>query len=46
MQSEEIDEAKNNLDTASNNPEMTYTEKGESLSPRLKPHIIITEETK
>lgn len=40
MQSEEINEV------TATQPDMTYTEKGDSPSPRLKPHIIITEDTK
>lgn len=46
MQSEEIDEAIGNTDTATNKSDMTYTEKGETLSSRLKPHIVITEDSK
>lgn len=45
MQSEEIDELRNN-DIASSTSDMTYTEKGDSPSPRLKPHIVITEDSK
>lgn len=44
MQSEELDEAKSNSDTKP--ADMTYTEKGETPSPRLKPHIVITEDSK
>lgn len=45
MQSEEIDEIRNN-DLATTTTDMTYTEKGDSPTPRLKPHIIITEDSK
>lgn len=44
MQSEEIDEAKSSTDTTP--ADMTYTEKGETPPPRLKPHIVITEDSK
>lgn len=47
MQSEELDEARSSSDTAATaNPDMTYTEKRETPSPRLKPHIVITEDSK
>lgn len=42
MQSEEIEEIRNNLEVSSIVSKMTYSEKGESPSPRLKP--VVTDE--